>query len=86
VQRDRISAADVTIRPMLPDDVSAARAAAAEALQDLHPEQQPTEEQERDQIASGHARAAHLLVRQRGKSTLSRMRDRVGSFIDNVSG
>jgi GNAT superfamily N-acetyltransferase len=60
VQRDRISAADVTIRPMLPDDVSAARAAAAEALQDLHPEQQPTEEQERDQIASGHARAAHL--------------------------
>ena len=32
-----------------------------------------------------HARAAHLLVRQRGKSTLSSLRERVDNFIDNVS-
>lgn len=39
-----------------------------------------------DIATCSHARAAHLLVRQRGKSTLSTLRDRVGSFIDNVSG
>jgi GNAT superfamily N-acetyltransferase len=59
VQRDRISAA-VTIRPMLPDDVEGARAAATEALGDLHPEPQPTEEEQRNQVAGFNARAAHL--------------------------
>jgi hypothetical protein len=39
-----------------------------------------------DIATCSHARAAHLLVRQRGKSTLSTLRDRVGSFIENVSG
>jgi hypothetical protein len=32
------------------------------------------------------ARTAHLLVRQRGKSTLSSLRQRVGGLIENVSG
>jgi hypothetical protein len=38
-----------------------------------------------DIASCGHARAAHLLVRQRGRSTLSSLKNRVGNFIDNVS-
>ena len=38
-----------------------------------------------DIAACSHARTAHLLVRQRGRSTLSNLRNRVGNFIDNVS-
>jgi hypothetical protein len=38
-----------------------------------------------DIASCSHARAAHLLVRQRGRSTLSSLKNRVGNFIDNVS-
>ena len=38
-----------------------------------------------DIASCSHARDAHLLVRQRGRSTLSTLKNRVGNFIDNVS-
>ena len=38
-----------------------------------------------DIAACAHARAAHLLVRQRGPSSVRALRDRVGNFIDNIS-
>jgi GNAT superfamily N-acetyltransferase len=61
VQHERsAAAADVTIRPMLARDAPAARAAASAALQELCPQEELSAEQEREQVASGTARAAHL--------------------------
>jgi hypothetical protein len=39
-----------------------------------------------DIASCAHARTVHLLVRQRGKSSLSSLRERVEGFIDHVSG
>ncbi len=53
------SAADVTIRPMRPEDAAAAAAAAHTALSRLYPEEL-TPEEAAIRTASGTARAAHL--------------------------
>jgi len=54
-----ISPADVTIRPLLEADVTAARTAAATALEHLYPEDVSPEEPAR-RVQSGIARVAHL--------------------------
>jgi len=54
-----LSANDVTIRPMRPQDAAAAAAAARTALEHLYP-QEVVEEDEATRVAGGTARAAHL--------------------------
>jgi GNAT superfamily N-acetyltransferase len=50
---------NVTIRPLLPDDVAAAAAAARTALEELYPGEL-TPDEEASRIAGGTARVAHL--------------------------
>jgi GNAT superfamily N-acetyltransferase len=54
-----IQRVDVTIRPLLPDDVAAAAAAARTALEQLYPAEL-TPEEEASRIAGATARVAHL--------------------------
>jgi GNAT superfamily N-acetyltransferase len=53
------SPADLTIRPMRPEDAAAAAAAARAALEDLYPEDL-SQEEEAMRVAGGTARVAHL--------------------------
>lgn len=59
MQRQPLAAANVTIRPLLPADVDAARAAAYAALDELHPPDLSPQDAA-IQIASATARVAHL--------------------------
>ncbi|MEA2223182.1 MAG: hypothetical protein QOH83_1558 [Solirubrobacteraceae bacterium] len=54
-----IERVNVTIRPLLPDDISAAAAAGHTALEELYPEDL-TPEEEASRIASATVRVAHL--------------------------
>jgi len=60
MQRDRICAADVTIRPLLPADAPAARAAASTALDELYPATCRRRRRLAINAVSGLARVAHL--------------------------
>jgi GNAT superfamily N-acetyltransferase len=55
-----IRAADVTIRPLAPEDAAAVAATARTSLEALYPEPEPTPEEEARRVASGTARVEHL--------------------------